>query len=563
MMKQMASKLIDTVANEYSRKQIIRYVVISALLLSVILNITVLTGSSESNGDDLLASIYMEQGDLPNTRSYMSISSFLDFSWASWGKDTTQFETLLPPSEIDFTIEKRLTWNRQDRCDDILMLMPYFKAQHGQGSQLNSYLMASLLATFLGKALVILEPPRVANKYLSGSQFGCPIDAFEDEEYTQVKANFPDGLLRLIKHPDWISHGCDVPCRGTHGFHEWEQIMKEETAFAKFGRPPKEITCREGQRDINVIPLQGTAVRDLFTKTYKRQMLDRSSPDAKENAYNWAARLGGRHSEAAHFSNLTVEYQIWDYLTALMNRSGLLRWQPWIARDVADYIRSSNLPLDVSYDAIHVRRGDKLIGEAKKEVNRYWKSLGMGGGNDHENYVPFSHYIEQAWDREQCPKKSNGKFKKTRRPKRIIYVATDDPKTVREEIAQYPTVKGGVTVLNECTKAKFVFSPMTEEEGKLSLRSFHLSPCKKKLCPNEDCFQRYHRNIAGIADLMLLARSQKFVGEFNSNWGRLIRNFRTVLNDNSNPYAVTGEPPVFVRDTVVAFGPKHPGPVGA
>ena len=118
-------------------------------------------------------------------------------------------------------------------------------------------------------------------------------------------------------------------------------------------------------------------------------------------------------------------------------------------------------------------------------------------------------------------------------------------------------------MLNECTKAMFVFSPMTEEEGNLSLRSFHLSPCKKKLCPNEDCFQRYHRNIASIADLMLLARSQKFVGEFNSNWGRLIRNFRTVLNDNSNPYAATGEPPVFVRDTVVAFGPNHPGPVGA
>eukprot|EP00956_Cyclotella_meneghiniana_P013500 scaffold19555_cov75-Cyclotella_meneghiniana.AAC.1 len=258
----------------------------------------------------------MEQGDLPNPRSYMSISSFLDFSWASWGKDTTQFETLLPPSEIDFTIGKRLTWNRPDRCDDILMLMPYFKAQHGQGSQLNSYLMAALLATFLDKAFVILEPPRVANKYPSGSQFGCPVDAFEDEQYTQVKDNFPDGLLRLIKHPDWISHGCDVPCRDTHGFHEWEQIMKEETASAKFG-PPKGITCKEGQRDINVISLQGTAVRDLFNKTYKRRMLDRSSPDAKENAYNWAVRLGARHREATHFSNLTIEYQIWDFLTAL------------------------------------------------------------------------------------------------------------------------------------------------------------------------------------------------------------------------------------------------------
>lgn len=551
------------IANGNSRKQLVRYLVITTLVFSVVLNITVLTGPSQNDDDDLLMSVYMEQGDLPPPRSYISISSFLDFSWASWGKDTTQFETLLPPSEIDFTIDKRLTWDQPDKCDDVIILMPYSKAQHGQGSQLNSYLMASLLATFLGKALVILEPPRAANKYPSGSQFGCPVDAFEDDDYKHLKEDFPDGLLRLIKHPDWISHGCGVPtCGGTHGFHEWEQLMKEETLYAKHG-PPKEFECMEGNRNIKVIPLEAHAVRDLFMKAYRRQMLDRSSPVAKENAYNWATRLGARHRDATHFSNLIDEYQIWDYLTALMNRSGLLRWQPWIARDVAEYIRSSNLPLDISYDAIHVRRGDKLIGEAKKEVNRYWKALGLGGGNEHANYVPFSHYVERAWRRDQCPKKSNGKFKKTRRPKRIVYVATDDPKTVKKEIAEYPTVKGGVSVLNECTKAKFIFSPMTEEEGH-SLRSFHISPCKKKICPDDDCFKRYHRNIAAVADLMILTKSTKFVGEYNSNWGRLIRNFRTVLNENSNPYGESDdEPPVFVRDTVVAFGPNHPGPVGS
>lgn len=41
----------------------------------------------------------------------------------------------------------------------------------------------------------------------------------------------------------------------------------------------------------------------------------------------------------------------------------------------------------------------------------------------------------------------------------------------------------------------------------------------------------YDRNIHSIADLMILTKSNTFVGEFNSNWGRVVRIFRTQLND--------------------------------
>lgn len=182
---------------------------------------------------------------------------------------------------------------------------------------------------------------------------------------------------------------------------------------------------------------------------------------------------------------------------------------------MAEYIRSSNLPLDIEYDAIHVRRGDKLISESKKEVNKYWASLGFHRGDEHVNYVPFSHYIERAWDGSDCPTKPNGERKRVRRPKRIVYIATDDPKTVRHEIEQYPVVIGGVSVLNECTKALFIFSPLSEEQKELD-KPFHISPCGgKKLCPSDDCFKRYHRNIAAVADLMILTKSAKFVGELN------------------------------------------------
>ena len=37
-----------------------------------------------------------------------------------------------------------------------------------------------MVATFLGKAMVILEAPQKYTKYSNGSQFGCPIDAFKN-----------------------------------------------------------------------------------------------------------------------------------------------------------------------------------------------------------------------------------------------------------------------------------------------------------------------------------------------------------------------------------------------
>ncbi|KAL7453914.1 hypothetical protein ACHAWC_005553 [Mediolabrus comicus] len=41
---------------------------------------------------------------------------------------------------------------------------------------------------------------------------------------------------------------------------------------------------------------------------------------------------------------------------------------------------------------------------------------------------------------------------------------------------------------------------------------------------------RYHRNIASVADMLILGKARTFVGEYNSNWGRLIRTMRVRLN---------------------------------
>ena len=113
---------------------------------------------------------------------------------------------------------------------------------------------------------------------------------------------------------------------------------------------------------------------------------------AQERAYNWAARLGATHYQAEVFSLLSKESDIWDYLSALLGRSGLVSFQPWIARDVREFIKVSKLPLDSPHDAIHVRRGDKLDSEAREEVVNYWHSQG------YERQVDFPlNYIVSIW----------------------------------------------------------------------------------------------------------------------------------------------------------------------
>ena len=64
---------------------------------------------------------------------------------------------------------------------------------------------------------------------LLSQQFGCPADAFEDESHSTVKEGFPEGLLRLIQHPEWISRGCGVPtCGGTRDYSKWAKLKKQQ-----------------------------------------------------------------------------------------------------------------------------------------------------------------------------------------------------------------------------------------------------------------------------------------------------------------------------------------------
>ncbi|KAL7475870.1 hypothetical protein ACHAW6_001768 [Cyclotella cf. meneghiniana] len=475
-----------------------------------------------------------------------------------------QYETMIPPNVIDYSVDERLNWQSEEgsnseHCKDILLLMPYEHAINGQGAQLNAYVWASLLATFLNKALVILESPNyhylsewnkhrpATTLYDSGSQFGCPADAFQGEE---INADFPRGLSRLIQNPIWVSRGCGVPtCGGKFGYDEWEAIRKIQKSHVLQHGATQDVHCVEGDMHTTVTVLGISSMNRMTRRTHVlTRMTDRSSESSRSAAYHWAMRLGASSDEARVFSRINSPNQIWDYLSALINRSGLLRFQPWIARDVEEHIRSLGAPLDGPYDAIHVRRGDKLIAEARREVQQYWVSKGYGAAKMPTNYIPFSHYVEKVWG--SCTATGRRKMSNMRAPPRNVYVATDDPSTVRGEINSFPKVRGkGASIIDECnTKVKFWFAPSTKDT------SFHINDRRS----NDSCHQVYKRNIAAIADLVILSRADKFVGDYNSNWGRFIKITRSFLNDRND----TMKPLVSTRDMIVAFGPGHPGPPG-
>lgn len=73
-------------------------------------------------------------------------------------------------SLIDPTMSERLMWRSEDKCDRVFLFMPYFFSGHGQGFQINCYLMAAVMAAFMDMALVVLEPPHDLNRFDTWSQ---------------------------------------------------------------------------------------------------------------------------------------------------------------------------------------------------------------------------------------------------------------------------------------------------------------------------------------------------------------------------------------------------------
>ncbi|KAL7552740.1 hypothetical protein ACHAWF_017375, partial [Thalassiosira exigua] len=416
-----------------------------------------------------------------------------------------------PPPPLPFHLDPN---DSASRCDDVVLFLPDTFSGHGIGSQLNSYLIAALIATRANRAMVMLGE----SEFLAG----CPEDVLVKDERTEKAKNnyelhfsdardgFPKSLERLIDHPSWLSRNCPVPCQDTHTMKDWKDALKK-------GGPLPEVACDTRGRETNVLVLDGyKTIQDKRAK--ESTWIDRTTDRARLDAYNWALRLGGDVDEASIFASLDEREEILDYLLALGARTGWVRFQPWIARDVEAYV--SSIEGDAKpflnggeYAGVHVRRGDKLAHEAKAFVDDYWRRF---PDEDARNYIPLRQYLAQF--------------------------------EVHREIEELPKDEDGASKLtedNNCLKFRFSFGPPPPGNH------YHNLSFKRGLCTN-----LYQTIVASVADLTLLARSETFVGEYNSNWGRVVRAFRLVVNDVAK-VREGGERAALERDTRIAWGNKR------
>ncbi|KAL7522679.1 hypothetical protein ACHAWX_007708 [Stephanocyclus meneghinianus] len=425
--------------------------------------------------------------------------------------DKTTYETyttLQNTNYIDNRIERRAieiasyyahhTDAFNQRCDKILIYMPDAFAFHGHASQINTYLMAVLLATYLNRPLLLLEPSGEWNTYEGGSQFGCPPDMFPENNQEPIE-ELPNGFSRLIHHPVWLHNGCRIP--DSHQYNVWNQMSGN---FNPNGMLSHDSVSG---RDVNVIVTRGSPLRGYF-RQISNEMVSASDPDA---SLRWAVNLGASQEEAA--------------------------------------------------------RGDKLISESPGSVVHYWTSRDFSESNIPLDYIPFEHYLKR-WMSDECPVNEKGEIEMM---KHNVYVATDDPVVVKQEIATLmavahtaataavnnhnknqhhdPQLQSHPALLfNGCHQLTFYFNPTQET-------SFHIAGTGERTpIQGDTCQARYNRNIASIADLWMLARSRTFIGEFNSNWGRLLRVVRLRLTD-VDPFSV-------VLDMRIAWGRDDVGRPG-
>eukprot|EP00984_Skeletonema_dohrnii_P024438 scaffold13551_cov107-Skeletonema_dohrnii-CCMP3373.AAC.2 len=163
------------------------------------------------------------QGFLSSFYPSTSRSFFLRRSLSFY--EIEKYSTLQDVNDIDPSIELRAKAEaNDDKCTNLFLYLPGITgvATHGHGSQINAYILAMLDGTYLNRNVLLVEPPNDVSTFAGASQFGCPVDAFEDihmkspassaPENWQIKENFPGGLSRRINHPTWLSGGCSMPC---------------------------------------------------------------------------------------------------------------------------------------------------------------------------------------------------------------------------------------------------------------------------------------------------------------------------------------------------------------
>jgi hypothetical protein len=216
------------------------------------------------------------------------------------------------------------------------------------------YRHALMIAAYTNRTLVLYEPES------NSSPFGCPVK-------NTTSPSYPSGLQRLVHHPEWLSGNCPVPCSWL-SYDFWMQ-------HANISDTPGPFLCPDNGKNVSVLTIGGERLKKYFAKNVywsmhlrpeQKEWIGRLGADAGEMAWlsanKWEEGVRWNEFQVNNKSSLeslldhSVNKTSWDEVFALLTRAGVIRFQPWIARDV--HRRVSEIPIPREYVAIHVRRGD-------------------------------------------------------------------------------------------------------------------------------------------------------------------------------------------------------------
>ena len=283
-------------------------------------------------------------------------------------------------------------------CDDILLYIPDGPTQESFESQLSNYILAAMMATFMNRALVILDD-------------------------FQQKCSETTSLSNLIQIPDWLTRKCQVPCQSTHDYLSWTQVGDTSSSSSQ------EVKCiSDNRRQTTVYVVSADAIRAKMEFQFKKLMLQ--SP--QQFLHDWAIRLNASPTQASIFSQLQGEDDKWNYLAALVTESNLVDFHPSLVQDANNHMQQLGLDLtQAPYDAIYVRRGDELLDdpESGRWVDNYWESRGYYNRKTKtplHSYIPLIHYARH-----------NNTMGCNIETPRHVYIITKDHTTIEREIEDH------------------------------------------------------------------------------------------------------------------------------
>jgi hypothetical protein len=189
-----------------------------------------------------------------------------------------------------------------------------------------------------------------------------------------------------------------------------------------------------------------------------------------------------------------------------------LKFRPEVQRGIDELV--AKVVLAPSYASVHIRRGDKLASEMKPTVARFWEGERQKNRGVDESkflwqtfaYVPLYAYLEQV---AAVQKMLGSKLTD-------VFIATDDYTTVQQELESFPVV---------LPDYKYLFN----ENMKLSGANAHIG--------DASAHRKYDMFLNFMADVILLAKAEVFVGSMDSNVDRLTQSYRFAYGFQSDSFA--------------------------